>query len=53
MGGDVILKPGAGGTVFIAGTDLRKFIEVIYLLPTGLHVLIKMYCPFYMLSLNI
>lgn len=28
IGGDVILKPGAGGTVIIAGTDLRKFIEV-------------------------
>lgn len=27
-GGDVILEPGQGGTVYISGTDLRKFIQV-------------------------
>ncbi|XP_033740047.1 lactadherin-like [Pecten maximus] len=31
--GDVILKPGAGGTVYIAGVDLRKIIEKVKSLP--------------------
>lgn len=52
IGGDVILKPGAGGTVIIAGTDLRKFIEVFSITFNSIKQIHSFFCKCTLRSLT-